>query len=236
VTLCATVAPLPQIRQLQHERGTLKAERDKLRVLLSDPEVQPVAALRLLGLSSRGGAECAPLVSIVHVPTVAATLCDSNVPVKDAVVVIAGYLKSNGGQLTAYLDDPVLRMRGSTDIYTGKKWSSNIDNKATAVALALIAARSKEVRQGLKGRLVPKFTGGQNDDVDWADLNKRLFSERMWEDSDRQKAEAVRDVLEFTVDGLLPAGEVDGLRSFWKYERVAAALMLGLLMQQGLMV
>jgi hypothetical protein len=229
----AACVPVPHM-QVTQLRADLQQAQDKVRELLVAPEVRPLAALNRLGLPSRASgrnAAAAPVLALVHVPTVAEVLLGSDLPVPLAVGHIAGYLQENGEQLSAFMGAPFFGMGTSTDLFNGSATlSRDVKAKGNAVALALVAARDAGVRRQLKTALVPAYTGerGADGSTDWVALSRRLFQSKQWAEQGKGKGAAIRDVLQYVMGA--------ELAGYWKYERVAAALMLGLLMREGVMV
>lgn len=220
-----------QVTQL---RADLERAQAECRGMLADPGVRSLAALNRLGLPSRAAgrnAAAAPVLALVREPTVAEILLKSDLRAALAVTHIASYLQENEPQLTAFMGAPFFGMGASTDLFNGSAaLNKDANAKANAVALALVAARDAAVRRQLKAALVPAYTGesGAGDNTDWVGLSKKLFKSTQWAEQGREKGAEIRDVLQYTM-----GSDVDG---FWKYQRVAAALMLGLLMREGVMV
>jgi hypothetical protein len=166
------------------------------------------------------------VLALVQEPTVAAVLLDSNVPMRDAVDRIAAHLTEERTiQLDAFMKAPIFGMGDSTDLFNGSATlNKDVRAKATAVALALVAACDAGVRRQLRAALVPAYTGERGAAPDWLVLSRRLFRSTQWTEQGREQGGKIRDVLQAVMG--------DGVQGFWKYERVAAALMLGLLMKE----
>ena len=201
-----------------------------LRQATADPDVQALIAAKRpylkLGLSYASRSELAPLLSVVTIPEVSSALLETGLTVADVVNVITSALEDNVAIIQGCMSMPVFAMQGSAGLYTGKAWNNTAEGKARSLALALAVARDNNLRNSLKQELIPAYTESDRGS-DWSTLNPKLFSSKDWQQEDHNRGDNIVDVL------LAVAGkEVAG---YFKYERVAAALMLGLLMKEGLM-
>lgn len=202
--------------------------------LLLDPNVQAVLAARplahKLGLNQQRRAEVQPIVAILQDKLVCAALSDVSSPVKvvTAVDVIRQHLLNNTRTLDAVFRMPALGLRSDLAFFDGRQWIYSDAIKATSVALALVAACDRPTRRLLLSQVVPWCRHAQN----WQELNYQLFHSEEWRPEQYRSSLGGQPdhVLLYTLDSCM--GDHVGTM---KAERVAAIMILGQLVKEGLM-
>jgi hypothetical protein len=228
------------VEELHKQVQQLQASQDTLQELLNDEEVQQVSCMLRLGLSTRSGFSVAPILSVIQFSEVQKMLSDACQDVAQAVEGIAAYLANTAPLLDAFLQAPVFRLGSEVQIFSGKKCKDSRQTIAKAVGLALVAAQDHLLRAELLVQLQDrnKWTGFSGDAAaaaSFAELNTSLYNSNGGEQQGRQKGLVVQDVLLFCLRKHCSHSAAAVEAASNKTERVAAALLLGLLMKAGLM-
>lgn len=192
-----------------------------LQELLHDPAVHAALisqpAVSCLGLDPHRQPEFLPFVSLLQEPLVRAALDHPTQPVDvaAAVAVIRDHLLQHPRLLEHIYNMHVYGMNGHCELYTGRDWTTDIHVKTTSIALLVVAARNSAVRQVLKEQLLPWIS--QSNYGSWRELNVRGF-------------------YQFGTDVLMYCMGEQVVGGYQKCERVAAAMMLGLMFEDEMML
>lgn len=185
----------------------------------------------LLGLSQAHRSELAPIAAIVRAPAVREALAavpNNKAEAVAAASAIAAHLQANHELTSAVLNMPCFT-RGETAAALGSGWVQRDKKMRSAVALTLVTLRNADWRRTVAAKLAYELSGIAS----WQQLHKQLYRSNRWADKDRASGGAVRDVL-WSAMGDNPSDEE--LFPTTKIERVAAALFVGLLAKEGMLV